>query len=47
MDRVSESFDINTVRNMGREQNGATKILIYLGPKEKGDFGQLHAIILN
>ena len=43
MDRLSESFDMDTGRNLGRDQNGATKILQYLGPKEKGDFGQLYA----
>ena len=43
MDRLSESFDIDTGRNLGRDQNGATKILQYLGPKEKGDFSQLCA----
>ena len=43
MDRLSEGFDIDTGRNLGRDQNGATKILQYLGPKEKGDFGQLSA----
>ena len=30
-------------RNFGREKNGATKILQYLGPKQKSDFGQLYA----
>ena len=43
MDRLSEGFDMDTGRNLGRDQNGATKILQYLGPKEKGDFGQLYA----
>ena len=43
MDRLSECFDMNTGTNLGRDQNGATKILQYLGPKEKGDFGQLYA----
>ena len=43
MDRLSEGFDMDTDRNLGRDQNGATKILQYLGPKEKGDFGQLYA----
>ena len=43
MDRPSEGFDMDTGRNLGRDQNGATKILQYLGPKEKGDFGQLYA----
>ena len=43
MDRVSESFDMATGRNLGRNQNGATKILQYLGPKQKSDFGQLYA----
>ena len=43
MDRLSEGFDMDTRRNLGRDQNGATKILQYLGPKEKGNFGQLYA----
>ena len=43
MDRLSEGFDMDTGSNLGRDQNGATKILQYLGPKEKGDFGQLYA----
>ena len=30
-------------RNLRRDQNRATMVLQYLGPKEKGDFGQLHA----
>ena len=43
MARLSEGFDMNTERNLGREKNGATKILQYLGPKAKNDFGQLYA----
>ena len=43
MDRLSEGFDMDTGRNLGGDRNGATKILQYLGPKEKGDFGQLYA----
>ena len=43
MDRFSEGFDMDTGRNLGRDRNGATKILQFLGPKEKGDFGQLSA----
>ena len=43
MDRLSEGFDMDTGRNLGGDQNGATKILQYLGPKEKRDFGQLYA----
>ena len=43
MARLSESFDMETGRNFGREKNGATKILQYLGPREKNDFGQLYA----
>ena len=39
-DRLSEGLDIDTGRNLGRDRNGATKILQYLGPKEKVDFGQ-------
>ena len=42
-DRLSEGFDMDTGRNLGRDQNGANKILQYLGSKEKGDFGQLYA----
>ena len=43
MDRLSERFDMDTGRNLGRNQNGATKILQHLGPKEKSDFSQLYA----
>ena len=43
MDRLSEGFDMDTGRNLGRDQNGATKILQYFGPKKKGDLGQLYA----
>ena len=43
MARLSEGFDVETGRNLGREKNGATKILQYLGPREKNDFGQLYA----
>ena len=43
MDRPSKAFDMDPGRNLGREQNGATEILQFLGPKEKGDFGQLYA----
>ena len=43
MARLSEGFDMNTGRNLGREKNGATKILQYLGPNTKNDFGQLYA----
>ena len=43
MDRLSVDFDMDTGRNLGRDQNGATKVLQYLGPKEKGDFSQLYA----
>ena len=35
MARLSEGFDMNTGRNLGREKNGATKILQYLGPERK------------
>ena len=42
MARLSEGFDMETGRNLGREKNGATKILQYLGPREKNDFGQLY-----
>ena len=42
MARLSEGFDPNTGRNLGREKNGATKILQYLGPQAKNDFGQLY-----
>ena len=34
---------MDTGKNLCRDQNGAAKILQYLGPKEKGDFGQLYA----
>ena len=43
MARLSEGFDMDTGRNLGREKNGASKILQYLGPREKNDFGQLYA----
>ena len=43
MARFSEGFDMNSGRNLDREKNGATKILQYLGPKAKNDFGQLYA----
>ena len=43
MDRLSEGFAMDTGRNLGRDQNGATKILKNLGPKAKGDCGQLYA----
>ena len=43
MDHLSEGFDMDTGKSLGRDQNGATKILQYLRPKEKGDFGQLYA----
>ena len=42
MDRLSECFDMDTGSNLGRDQNGANKILQYLGSKENGDFGQLY-----
>ena len=43
MARLSEDFDMNTGRNLGREKNGANKILQYLEPQAKNDFGQLYA----
>ena len=43
MARLCEGFDMKTGRNFGREKNGATKILQYLGPQAKNDFGQLYA----
>ena len=43
MDRLSKCFDMDTERNLARDQNRATKILQYLRPKEKGDIGQLYA----
>ena len=43
MARLSEGFDMDTGRNLGREKNGATKILQYLGPREKNELGQLYA----
>ena len=32
MDRLIDGFDMDKDRNLGRDQNGATKILQYLGP---------------
>ena len=43
MARLSEGFDMDSGRNLGREKNGATKILQYSGPRAKNDFGQLYA----
>ena len=43
MARLSEGFDMVSGRNHGREKNGATKILQYLGPGAKNDFGQIYA----
>ena len=43
MARISEGFHINSGRNLGREKNGATRILQYLGPQQKSDLGQLYA----
>ena len=43
MARLSDGFDMETGRNLGRGKNGATKILQYLGPREKNDFGQFYA----
>ena len=43
MARLSEGFDMNSARNLGREKNCATKILQYLEPKAKNDFGQFYA----
>ena len=43
VDRPSEGFHMDTRRNLGRNQNGTTKILQYLGPKKKGDLGHLYA----
>ena len=53
MARISEGFDMDSGRNLGRkkswpdsgscEKNGATKVLQYLGPQQKSDFSQLHA----
>ena len=42
-DCLSEGFDMDAGRNLVRNQSGATKLLQYLEPKEKGDFGQLSA----
>ena len=42
MARISEGCDMDSGRNLGREKNGATKILQFLGPKQKSDFGQLY-----
>ena len=43
MARLIEDFDMDTGKNLGREKNGATKVLQYLGPRKKNDFGQLYA----
>ena len=43
MARLIEGFDTDSGRNLGREKNGATKIPQYLGPKQKGTYGQLYA----
>ena len=43
MARLSEGFEMNSGRNLGREKNAATKILQYLGRRAKNDFGQLYA----
>ena len=43
MARLSEGLDMETGRSLGREKIGATKILQYLGPRGKKDFGQLYA----
>ena len=43
MARLSEGFDMDSGRNLGREKNVATKILQFLGPRAKNDFGQLYA----
>ena len=43
MARLSEGFDMDSGRNLGREKNGNTKILPYLGLWAKNDFGQLYA----
>ena len=43
MAQFGEGFDMETGRNLGREKNSANKILQYLGPREKNDFGQLYA----
>ena len=43
LDRVSEGLDMDTGRNLGRDENGGTEILQDLGPKEKSNFGQLYA----
>ena len=43
MARLSEGFDMDNGRNLRREKIGATKILQYLGPRAKNDFGQVYA----
>ena len=43
VDGLSEILDMVAGGNLGRYQNGETKFLQYLGPKQKGDFGQLYA----
>ena len=44
LDPSSEDFDMDTRRNLDRDQNGATKLLQKLEPKKKDDFGQLYAL---
>ena len=34
MARLSEGSDMETGRSLGREKNGATKILVFLGPQK-------------
>ena len=43
MARLSEGFDRDTGRNLGREKNSATEILQYLGSNAKNDFVQVYA----
>ena len=40
MARLSEGFHMETGRHLGREKFGAAKVLQYLGPREKNNFGQ-------
>ena len=41
--RTNEGSDMDSGRNLGRQKKGATKVLQYIGPQQKSDFGQLYA----
>ena len=47
MARISEGLDMDSGRNLGREKNGATKILQYLGPQQKSDLVNFTRITLH